>query len=326
MNFGLAGKFTLHKQKVLMQDGKPVLDNDGNQILLGNREKVAEFNNLITDNGLDNYIQGNCFDYFYLSSDNTAPTVNDVTLPALLGGSNTQQTSGLASKQLTTPPYYISHYQTNRFPAGVGTGNIAKIGVGWGTSSTVQGLWSSALVKDSNGNPTAISKLADEVLDVTYELKKYIPSTDFTGQVTISGEPYNVVVRVAELKESWAGDRLSSAPFVNHCTVFDATNLGGITGYLQGYTKTADKEPLTYPPYVKGSCKQSFVASFALNEANFEKGIKAAEFYLNDYTDCWHWQVSFAKVSDGSGIMKTANHTLTLPPFSIGWGRYEGAL
>ena len=36
-----------------MKDGIPLLDENGNQVLLGEQEKVAEFENLITNNGLD---------------------------------------------------------------------------------------------------------------------------------------------------------------------------------------------------------------------------------------------------------------------------------
>ncbi|KAK6697260.1 hypothetical protein SNK04_014178 [Fusarium graminearum] len=70
--------------------------------------------------------------------------------------------------------------------SGVGTGNLSELGTG--TSST--NLFSRALIRDPiTGNPVTITKLPDEFMDVTFELRAYVSASDTTGTVTISVSP-----------------------------------------------------------------------------------------------------------------------------------------
>lgn len=202
MKLGLAGKYTFHKQKVKMQDGKPVLDENGNQILIGEREQVAEFENLITNNGLDLIGKRASCSYMVVSSDNTEPKITDNTIN-VLGVSNVSGTgSGNFTKNVETTPYWVGFQKVIRFNAGVGTGNIAKVAVS--NNNTGTDLFSIALVKDGNGNPTTVTKLADEILDVTYELRTYLNHNDVITTMTISGTTHTVTNRLMNLN-GWYG-------------------------------------------------------------------------------------------------------------------------
>lgn len=320
MNLGMKGRFVVHKQKVKMSGGVPILDSSGNQILIGTPEKVAEFDNLITDGGLNKFGTDNPIAYFYLSADNTEPTVTDSTIYQFLGGSNTLQAYGSANSNMTSAPYYITKFSTMRFNAGVGTGNISKIATGWGSLSAPIGLWSVALVKDSGGANTVITKLADEVLDVTYQLRSYFSGEDYTGVVAISGVNYNVIVRPSRFKDSWfGGDLLLPSIYVNELRASSGT-IAIMTAFPPGSSDAAGV--VTHKPYIDMSMQVEKSLSFNLNSANFSTGIRSIEIYNNASIDNCHWQVRFGKVSDDTAIIKTSNDTLTLPPFSLSWGRY----
>lgn len=318
MNIGFAGKFTIHKQKVQMQDGVPLLDKDGNQVLIGKPEKVAEFENLITNGGLNRLGTGNAIDFCYLSSDNAEPNVSDSTLSGFLGGSKTSAGSGYGAYSVDTPPYFTSINQTYRFAAGVATGNISKIGTGWGNSGSISGLWSVALVKDINGNNATITKLPEEILDITYELRTYIPSEDFTGTVTISGVTYNAIVRAANISQVWGGLSNSINPTLNFNTAtMHGVDIGSIKSQPSSASQSASQ--ITKESYVNNSMELGFKVSAVISQANFTGGVRS---FLVRYNSANQWQVSLSRASDGAAIPKTSEYSLTMPTLKIKWGRY----
>lgn len=316
MNIGFAGKFIVHKQKVQMRDGVPVLDTNGNQILLGESKKIAEFDNLITDGGLNRLgVDGNPFQYIYLSSDNTEPANSDNALSGFLGGSISSQGSGRGAASINTPPYYVSGYSIIRFAAGIATGNISKIATGWGTATKPTGLWSSALVKDSSGNNTTITKLADEILDITYEVRVYLPSTDFVGTIDVSGVNYNVTARLSFLNASWgAADPNPNVGLVK--AKFYSGDISTIKALPSGTSTTVTVAAM---PYVDSSLEKAFVVTAKIGEANYAGGIKSM---LVDNGSANFWQFGFSNAIDGTGIPKTSEYSLTMPPLKIKWGRY----
>lgn len=318
MNIGFAGKFIVHKQKVQMKDGVPVLDKDGNQILIGEPEKVAEFENLITNGGLNRLGTGSAIDFYYLSSDNTEPNVSDTTLSGFLGGSNSSQGSGYGAYSVDTPPYFTSTNQTYRFAAGVATGNISKIGTGWGSANRIDGLWSVALVKDINGNNTTITKLPEEILDITYELRTYIPSADFTGTVAISGVTYNAIVRAANISQTWGGSSNSINPTLDiKSAALYAGDIGDVkNGPVGGGAATVQ---VSKESYINNSMELGFKVSALISQANFTGGVRS---FLVRYNAANQWQVSLSRASDGAAIPKTAEYSLTMPILKIKWGRY----
>lgn len=315
MNIGFAGKFTIHKQKVQMQDGAPLLDKDGNQILIGDSERVAGFENLITNGGLNRLGTSNPIMVFYLSADNTEPTITDSSLLSLLGGSTSKIAGGTGDSSITVPPYYVSSYQTNRFAAGVATGNISKVATGWGTAARVDGLWSVALIKDSNGNNTVITKLADEILDITYELRVYLPSVDNESTVTISGVTYKVKVRLSDLKSTWSGNSIAPVVTINSAAMYQE-NIGAVTSRPSGNVALVSVNAV---PYVDGSFESKYVANATIDKANFITGVRSLSLANSGFNA---WQVEFSRVSNGAAIPKTSEYSLTLPPFIVKWGRY----
>ena len=316
MNLGLAGKYTFHKQKVAMKDGKPLLDENGNQILIGEREKIAEFENLITNNGLDLIGKRASCNHMILSSDNSAPLVTDSSV-TVLGVSTTAATGDATrNKNVTTAPYWVSYQCVRRFEAGVATGNIAKVAI----SNNSQGtdLFSIALVKDGNGNPTTITKLADEILDVAYELKTYLNTSDTTSTIKISGKTHNITSRL------WGFNLIGGAWVDKILYIYDVriseSTLTPITGTYSGISVGT-----TFSPYITSSYTLNVnIPTIPISMANYPAGISTV--FLTDGGSYSYNSTSSYQFGISPPIMKTSIHTLQLPPITLSWGRYEGAL
>ena len=307
MKLGLAGKYTIYKQKVAMKDGIPLLDGNGNQVLLGEQEKVAEFENLITNNGLDLIGKKALCQYMIVSSDNTAPSITDTTINMLGQTTLTGTGDGALNKNVTTAPYWVSYQCVKRFGAGVGTGNITKIAIS--NNSTGTDLFSIALVKDGNGNPTTITKLPDEILDISYELKQYLNTNDVTTSMTISGVTHTVTNRLMNLN-GWSGTWVHNIIAFEYLEASDK----GISTITQHNTGNYIAKSLS--SYNLGSYKITYIPSLiGIGACNFATGINV--ILLRG--------VLFYQLGITPPIMKTSNQTLQLPPITISWGRYEGA-
>lgn len=144
------------------------------------------FDNLIVDTGLEyvsatpgNAILGACA----VGTGSTAPANGDSSLNAQLAITNnsTSDTQSIVAG----PPSYGSRVTVWRFAQGAAAGNITEVGVFSAVSSGT--MWSRALILDGTGAPTTITVTSIDFLDVTYELREYIPTGDFTGSVTING-------------------------------------------------------------------------------------------------------------------------------------------
>jgi hypothetical protein len=151
------------------------------------------FPNLITDGGLERHATASIFDYCSVGSGTTTPTNADTALASFVATSNTLTFEAIASQP--NPPYYAYTRAKYRFnPPGTNR-NIGEVGVGWANNGT--SLWSRSLLKDINGDPTVASWLAQETLDVYYEVRKYPWLTDVTSQVVIAGVTHDLLMRCA---------------------------------------------------------------------------------------------------------------------------------
>lgn len=135
----------------------------------GKTTKETEwFHNIVLDTGLNQMSVGTWVDRCCVGSGNSTPVSTQVSLDALIASTTTVQSTS-TSVQITNAPYYLSLTRTYRFGQGVAAGNLSEVGLGWGNSN----LWNRALIRDSIGNPTTITVLADEYLDVSAEIRVY---------------------------------------------------------------------------------------------------------------------------------------------------------
>ncbi len=175
-----------------------ITDIYGNLIaeIPGTRRLCADwFSNLITNQGL-NYIgeQSDYLDACHVGTSSTAPQFTDTGLLGFIAGTanRTSNTTSAASGS----PYYGKRIIVYRFGIGAAAGNLSEVGVG--RTATTGNLFSRALIVDGVGAPTTITVLADEFLDVTFELRMYVPLIDVTGSTTLDGISRNYTIRARE--------------------------------------------------------------------------------------------------------------------------------
>jgi hypothetical protein len=279
LNAKVGGRYKLIKHKAA-PDGT---------VIPGTSEVVADwFPNLITDQGLE--LMGSSSTYLsfcQVGSGNATPTVSDTGLQTWVAGTDTQQSSATSGSFALG---YRGYVRTMRFAAGVAAGNLQEIGMG--TAASGPTLYSRALIVDSGGNPTTITVLPDEILDVVYEHRVYWPEVDGGGVINISGVNYTYVTRAVAVTTSnnsfsgygwgtfgtgaFSGIRgYSFANGVAQSAAYDgalvAPNASQPTGTI-GSSSSASS-----PPYVPGSLTRQGTLTWNVGNANFATGISAVK-------------------------------------------------
>ncbi|HOW46178.1 MAG TPA: hypothetical protein P5305_08830 [Rubrivivax sp.] len=210
----------------------------------GSRRFLAEFDNLITDIGLERWGTGAIIGWCRAGSGSTEPSVGDTSLAIPVAATNNTVFNAYGAQ--ASAPYFGWYTTTYRFATGAAAGNISEVGIGW--ESTGSTLWSRALVLDGEGEPTTVTVLSDEVLDVTYTLRLYPPLTDTTFALTMSGVEYTVTARAAYVTgvNAWCPYPLSQiGANPSHYPIVYAGTLGAITSTPSG---TANNGPLIGSP------------------------------------------------------------------------------
>ena len=273
--------------------------------------RELEFTNLILNSGLDRIAIGNFIGGCVLGSGSSTPVATDTSITGILGSSTTLQAYGVGTANTSTPPYWCSYYWTYRFIEGVATGNISQVAMAFGTVSAGTTLFSLALVKDSGGTPITITKLADEVLDVTYTLQLFCPSADVTGTISISGVNYDYVARPASAASWAANNPINTSAGV---LAYPASSTLGTQLTLPSGSYVGNSSA-TYSAYTAGTFYKDLAIYWDLNDGNVSGGIRCIYISAGSV-----WQIQYSKTSDSSAIPKDATKRLTLN-VRISWGR-----
>lgn len=271
------------------------------------KSEVGFFENLMLDNGLE--IVADELSYMnlcFVGSDSTPPAVSDTQLGSLVGTSSA--ISDTQSGNNSVSPYYTYRINTYRFAQGDAAGNLAEVGVGKASTN----LLSRSLIKDGMGNPTTITVLSDEVLEVTYEFRIYPNETDATGTVTISGSgDHDYTMRPALVTNGAWWRLISTGTPANESgqwVVYDGA-IGGVTGSPSGASELLSQAG--GEPYSAGSKTMEFKNTAGLDDGNFAGGIKSVRASCGWGT----WQVEFTPA-----IPKDSMKILTLT-LSHSWAR-----
>lgn len=211
---GLSGHFRLEAfQCREMLDGRSVE-------IPNTRRHLASFDNNITDLGLDHI--GNQLSYFtycHAGTGNAAESPSDTALATFVASQ--QRDPGWLSTwgARTTAPFYGWNKAKYRFAPNFGGGAISVAELGISTQAATGGLFSRALVKDSQGDPTTVGISATEYFDAFYTLRNYPDHVNYatgalddgSGTVTIESIDYDYVTRVAEITNYiWWGRNIDS--------------------------------------------------------------------------------------------------------------------
>lgn len=170
----------------------------------GTRRRLGGCHNLITNAGLDQVAQG-----LYSGLNNrcdvgtgTTPEANtDTALVTRRATTTSVSRATVYAVYEATPVPRMVYTQTSHFDEGAASGNLTEVGVGPGSDANAP-LFSRALIRDANNNPTSITVLSDEKLDVVWTLYVY-PPADVTGSfnITVDGvvTAFDYLVRPAKL-------------------------------------------------------------------------------------------------------------------------------
>lgn len=316
-NMGMAGEF---RCVVKRADGSTKIDTGYQK-------------NLILNQGLDFFGFGtnvgnveSIMNYCIIGSGNSTPTYAQNKLDNAIAGVSG---SGFSSKYDYNASKDGNLYKTNRVCkysfSGLNNVNVSEVGLAIAYSDTSNySLCTRALIKDSNGNPTTITVLNGEKLDIYYKLWKVYDITDKNGVINIldgaSGSvAYNYILRLAGVGTDsfFSSNNPGNLPSFKTNLYMGYSELSNITSYPSGSLANNTSTAANYNP---GTYKRTVTCSVSTDNANGS----IRNVYIDVNALC-RWQIRFGSVADDSPITKTATQTLTLP-FEFSWGRYEGAL
>lgn len=169
--------------------------------------KVSEtpwIKNLVLDNGLEKCAKGEYIQRLYIGTGNSTPIPTQTQLDSIAAYTTSRISISQAGRNIDVPPYYSYSRTQWRFNTGAAVGNMSEIGLGYDDGT----LYNRALIKDINGNPTTITILNDEYLDVVVECREYMmnsksgssPIKDKNGNTTS-----NINVEYAPLNRTGGG-------------------------------------------------------------------------------------------------------------------------
>jgi hypothetical protein len=169
-----------------------------------------EFDNLITDYGMDNFANyhsdaRNWTDYVILGGGSRDPDVTNPNIDAFLAS----REDSSKTQWIDTPEndYRVVQRVRYSFPPGtLNNVNITEIGISHTNNGT--GLNSHAKIEDDNGNPTTITVLTGESLMVEYRLYTTIQVNDVAGSFELDNE--GSIVTINTTSRQVAIDFLSS--------------------------------------------------------------------------------------------------------------------
>lgn len=272
----------------------------------GSRRLLADwFPNLILNAGLDRMgANGDYLSWCQVGSGSAAPEITQTTLASRVAGTGTAQAATAANSG--SSPFFARRTITFRFARGVATGVLAEVGVGWATTGS---LYSRALILDALGAPTTITVLADESLDVTYELRMYVWVGETAGSIALKGVTH-ATVQKSSLAASWtlSSGQLSAAGIPN-ASAFTGAVSAGIDRLPSG--TNIGSATISAAAYTPGALARTLEINADLTQWNNASGIGAILVGAG-----WgYWQIGFTPK-----ILKTASDILTLQ-VRHSWGR-----
>lgn len=261
------------------------------------KQETPWFKNLITDAGLDRWFSGlGCFDIstngVKVGTGTAAPANNQTTLVARVASASTQGPGG-GVVVATGAPWWVGSRWVSRFTAGQLNGQaLTEVGIGWDATA----CFSRALITPDGVNPAAITVLADESLDVVYEIRAYPNTSDATGTITLGGQNFDFVCRPASINNvgsfgfgSPAVGGLSSSLNVGQTsattTAWRSGALGAITTDPSGTDSVqpsgSPAETPSVGAYTNGSLQRQHSLLWGLTSMNPTNGPELQVFLLS---------------------------------------------
>jgi len=278
----------------------------------GIRRLVAPYQkNAVLDNGRNNMaVQNNWMQYCQIGTGSTPPTPSDSSLTGYVTYTDTIQAD--LNGQQAAAPYYGWRRVTYRFPAGlISNENLNEIGVGWGQSGST--LATRALIRDEVGDPTTVTPIGDEFLDVVYEIRYYPPLGDnVQTDVVLEGINYTCTSRAANVtQDRWSADIGTKfgnySPNVSSFRAFDGV-IGAITSSPTGNAANCDNANQYDLAYQTDTFFVGVVCNTGTQGWNLGAGIRS----LLMQTTMGEYQTEFEATAGGATVPKTDLKTINI--------------
>lgn len=289
------------------------------------------FPNVITNLGLDAI--GNNHDLFHycaVGGGNSTPLNTNTKLDNFLaaGSQFSSEYKYDYDPVRDTEFYKCSRTVGYRFE-GLDNKNISEVGLVIDYRPELHSAFTRTLIKNSNGDPTVITVLSGEILELQYRLWQVFDLKDKDQVVTamIDGVnvPFNVKIRLAGVGSAFVGNNWGYHNVVGQGVAFAGSNyarfgtgeIGEITGDISGHTNDyIDKDWEAYQP---STYKRAFYVNVSITDAVHP--IRSFLFH----TGLGAYQVRFGTVDGDLPIDKTNQDILQLG-FEMSWRRYEGVI
>ena len=287
------------------------------------------FPNVITNLGLDALGNNhNLFNYCAVGGGNSTPLNTNTKLDNFLAvGSQISSESKYDYDPVRDTEFYKCSRTVGYRFEGLDNKNISEVGLVGDYASGQHPAYTRTLIKNSAGEPTVITVLSGEILELQYRLWQVFDVKDKDQVVTamIDGVevPFNVKIRLAGVGGNLGGSWSYAAVVGAHLTFqgnnyhqFGTGELGEITGQNSGLTSFYG---LSWEAYQPSTYKRKFYVNASITEAVHP--IRSFLFF----TGLGAYQVRFGTVDGDLPIDKTNQDILQLG-FEMSWGRYEGVI
>lgn len=309
-NMGMAGEF---RAVVKRADGSTKIDTGYQK-------------NLILNQGLDFFGGDNGPDmmaYCVIGSGSSQPVYTQNKLDTAIRGARGTASSTKYDYNAARDGNLYKTNKVNKYSfTELNNVNISELGLASTYSNaTTYFLCTRALIKDSQGNPTTITVLNGEILEIYYKLWAVFDTTDKTGQINLldgvgGSVAYNYVLSPMLVGSNYDGE-VGRIPQADSIKLLYAGDKASLTGQpSNNLYSTTSKGSLT--SYVTGSHKTVFTFTADISSAN-------GSIRTYGFSNMGWWQIRFGSVANDSPITKTNTQTLSIP-VEVSWGRYEGAL
>lgn len=242
-----------------------------------------------------------------VGTDATPVSFEDTGLGAQIASTTTVQAETYGAQ--SSAPYFRWYRRTFRFAQGAAAGNLAEVAIK--TQAGV--LLSRALIVDSGGNATTLTILADEYLDVTYELRTYADIIDKIQNLTVNGSAYRATLRASNVTSGsgYHDSGITNTLGSSSTHFFYSGPIGSITGNPSGesYSHTRSLRG----SYVPDSFNRTFIFSAGLNNANLTGGVSSIQLL----TSQGNFQVEF------SPPLPKNNYMILTIDLTVQWGQYD---
>lgn len=287
------------------------------------------FPNVITNLGLDAIGNDhNLFHYCAVGGGNSTPLNTNTKLDNFLAaGSQISSESKYDYDPVRDTEFYKCSRTVGYRFTGLDNKNISEVGLVHDNRPELHSALTRTLIKNSNGDPTVITVLSGEILELQYRLWQVFDLKDKDQVVTamIDGVevPVNVKIRLADVG-GWhynfvvgMGIMYNGSNYGSH-PLFGTGEIGEITGRnsepVGGYHIGLDWEA-----YQPSTYKRKFYVNVSITDAVHP--IRSFLFH----TGLGAYQVRFGTVGGDLPIDKTNQDILQLG-FEMSWGRYEGVI